>query len=131
MVYQAALAFMNEFNRVFYCNDVIVPRLVCMIDNGRESRRFSAAGGTCYQDQPLMQGGKFLHNWRKSQLLGGHDLRRNLTKNRRDAVFLAEEIRAVSRFARDFVAEIDVTRLLKHLHFEFRRDLIKPYLQLV
>ena len=64
-------------------------------------------------------------------MLGRQHLRGNLPEDGGDAVFLIEEVGAVSGFSRDFVAEVDVAGFFEYFHFVFRRDLVEHRLQLV
>ena len=116
MLHQAILAAMHELDRVFDRDDVIVPLHVGVIHHRRQRGRFAGTGRAGDQDQALLQHRKFLQHRRQTRdLRTVRTLRRDQTEDRRDAVFLLEEIRAVTGDARNFVAEIDVARFLRRV----------------
>ena len=55
MVDQAFLALVNEFDRIFDRDDVILARLVRVVDDCGQRRGLSAACRAGYQDEALMQ----------------------------------------------------------------------------
>ena len=131
VVYDAALTFMNKFNRVLHGDDMIFSDLVCRIDDGGKRGRFTASGGTGHHNQPTRQRSQFGDDRRKTELIGSQYLFRNLPENRCHSVFLHEKIGTVARKARNFIAEIDITGFLKHLYLIFRGDLIEHGFQFI
>src|SRR5215467_1647922 len=131
MIYQTALTVVHELDWIFHGDDVVPARFVGVVDNGGESRRFAASRRPSYKNETFMQCRKFLDDWKKAKLVNGQDFRRDLPEDCRDAMFLIKKIRPISRFTRDFIAEIDIPGLFENLHFEFRRNFIEHRLQFV
>ena len=87
--------------------------------------------GPVTRTRPFLRIGKFLQDRRQTQILDRQNVGRNQTKDRRDAVFLLEEIRAIARHPRHFVTEIDIGGFFEDLDLSFRRDLINHRFEFV
>ena len=70
MINNTALAFVNEFNRVFYSDDMILTFLVRGVDNGGQGGGFSATGRSGHHHQPPRKGGQLGDDRRQAELLG-------------------------------------------------------------
>ncbi len=131
VVHDTTLTLMYEFDGVFYRDDMVFSGAVCLVDDGREGRRLSAARRARHQDEPPREGRKFRDDRRKTQLGTGQDLGRDLPEDGADAVLLLEEIGPVSCKSGDLVSKVDVPRLFELLDLVFRRYLIEHRLQFV
>ena len=131
MVDQAALALVDEFDRVFDRDDVILARLVRVIHDRRQRRGLAAAGRAGDEDESLVQLGELFHDRRQAQLFGREDLRGNLAEDRGNAVLLVEEVGAETGHAGNFVAEVDVAGFFEDLDLVLRRDLVEHRLERV
>ena len=54
VLHKTVLAAMHEFNRVFHCNDVVVPLEVGEVHHGGKSGGFSRAGWTGNQNETFL-----------------------------------------------------------------------------
>ena len=131
MLHQAVLAAMHKFNRIFHRDDVVVPLEVGVIHHRRQSRGFAGTGRAGHQDQSFFQHRKFFQDWREAEIFHRQDRRWNQTKDRRDAIFLLEEITAVAGHSWHLVAKIDVGSFFEDFDFSFGSDLVNHRLQLI
>lgn len=92
VVDDAALALVNEFNRIFYRYDMVLAGAVGFIDDGRQRRRFAGARRPGHQNQSARQLGQFGQHRRKCQLFAGQNLAGNFTEDGGDAVLLLKKL---------------------------------------
>jgi hypothetical protein len=88
---------MHELDRVLDRNDVVPAILVRVVEDRRQGRGFTGAGGSCNHDQSFVQHGKLFQHRRKRRveffkILKRKDFRGNLPENGRAAVLLIEKI---------------------------------------
>src|SRR5437867_8183393 len=108
LVNEALLVRMNEFDGVLDGDDVKAARFVDEIDDGRQGRRFPRTRRSGHQHQTALHLGQTPHLIGKTELVDGHDLRRNDPKDRAGPALLAEEIDAISGYAGNLVRKVDV-----------------------
>src|SRR5262249_9482436 len=108
VVHKALLAGVNEFDRIFNRDDVILTRFIGVVHDGGESGRLSASRRTRNENESFLQSRKLAHDRRQTQLVAGQDFRGDLAKHGADTVLLVEEVGAIASDTRNLVAKIDI-----------------------
>src|SRR5712691_8758475 len=131
MIHKTFLALVDELDWIFYCNNMVLSSPVRIVNDCGQSRRLAAARRARNKDHAFVQGRELFHDRRKAKLFSREHLGWNLPENRRRSVFLVEKVRTVTCFSRNFITKVDVTGFLKDFDFEFRRNFIKHFFQMV
>ena len=108
LVDQALLVLVDELDRILDRDDVILARLVDVVDHRAQRRRLARAGRAGDEHQPLVQLAQLQDVRRQAELLGGQDLRRDDAEHRARALAIGEDVRAEPRQAGDLVGEVGV-----------------------
>src|SRR5439155_27307076 len=106
MIHQTLLALMDEFDRIFDGNDVILSGLVRVVHDRSQRGGLTASSRAGHKHQPFVQTGKFLNDRRQAELVGCQHLRRDLAEYGSHSVLLVEKVGSVSCLAWDFIAKI-------------------------
>ena len=102
---------MDEFDRVFDGDDVLVEVVVDVVDHRRQGRRFARTGRTGHQYEAGLVVADLNQRFRQFQLLHGEDLARNLTEDAPHAVVVVEVVAAETGQPRNLMREVEVVRL--------------------
>ena len=113
LIDQALLVFVHELDRVLDRDDVILPRLVDVIDHRAERRRLPRSGRSGDQHQALVQLAQVQDERRQPELLGGEDLRRDDAEHRAPPLAIGEDVCPEARQPRNFVREVGIVMLLE------------------
>ena len=122
---------MNELDGVLHRDDMIFPVFVGMVQHGRHGGGLAAACGPRHKDEPFVQHRSARQNGREPEVLGGQDLRRNLTEDRGATVLLVEKIGPITGHPGDFISKVHVSCFLEDLDLVFRRDLVQHRFEFV
>ena len=76
LVDQALLVAVHELDRILDRDDVLVARLVDVVDHRAQRRRLARSGRAGHQHQPLVQLAQLQDVRRQPELFGGEDVRR-------------------------------------------------------
>ncbi len=120
---------MDEFDGILDRDDVIPAELVCLVDDGRQGRRFAAPGRSCDQDKSPGQESQLGDHVRQAQVLTAEDLARNLPEHGGTAPLLLEEVGAIAGQPRDFIGKVDIPGFFELLDLDLRGDFVKHGLQ--
>ena len=131
VVHHAAVALVDELDRVLDGENVVFPGAVGHIDDGRQGGRFTASGRARHHHKPPGKSGELGDDRRQTELFRRENRAGDLAENRRHAVFLHEKIGPVTGQVRNFVTEIDVTGFLEFLDLVLRGDLVEHRLEFV
>src|SRR5687767_130757 len=94
LIDNAILMVMEEFDRIFYRKDVIVPIDVDLIDHGCKRRRFSGAGRPGHKYQAARLLAHILYYRRQAERFEGLDLIWDSTEHRPNGTLLIEKVGA-------------------------------------
>ena len=131
VIHDAALALVDELDRVLDRDDVVLTGKVRLVDDGRKRGRLAASRWPGDQDQAPGERGQLGDDLGKAQFGAGDDLAGDLPKHRPAAELLLEEIGAVTGNSRDLIGKIDIARLFELLDLVFRGDFVDHRLQAV
>ena len=115
LVDDAALVFVNEFDRVLDGDDVIAALAVDVVDHRAERGRLAGTGRTGDEHEPLLQAAQLQNRGGEAELFGGEDLRRNHAEDGAAPLAVHEQVRAEARETGDLVGEVGVVPLLELL----------------
>jgi hypothetical protein len=105
----------HELDRVLDREDVLGALAVDLVDQGRERRRLTGAGGAGDQHQPARAIGQRVERRRDAELLERLDLRGNQAEGRAKGLALPVDVHAEAREARNRVGEVDLAADLEVL----------------
>src|SRR5947207_5932243 len=108
VLHETVLTAMHKFNRILHRDDVVVPLEVGEVHHRSKGGGFSRASRTGNQNKTFLKKGELFQYRRQSQILNRQHLRWNQTKDRRNPVFLLEEIDAITGDARHFIAKVNI-----------------------
>src|SRR5213075_2726607 len=101
LMHETFLVRMHELDRIFNGDDVQRARFVDQLDDRRERRRLAAARRAGDENESAANLRDAPHLIGKTELLDGHDLRRDDAEHHACAALLAEKIHAIARHAWD------------------------------
>ena len=129
LIDQALLVLVDELDRILDRDDVIVARLVDVVDHRAERRRLAGAGRSGHEHEPLVQLAELQDVRRQPELLRGQDLGRDDAEHRARALAIREHVGAEARQPDNLVGEVGVVPgvelravLLRHDRLEQRVD---------
>ena len=120
--YDAALVLVDEFDRVFDRDDVVVTRPVDEVDQGPERCGFSRAGGTGDKHQSFRQETKRLDFGRDAHRFHGCNLCRDYAEYAARSHVIAKCVGAKPREAFDLVGKVGVVDFLEFCDVSVRHD---------
>ena len=120
---------MYEFDGIFDGDDVPVVRLVHVVDDGCQGRRFARTCRSRDQHQAVLQIAECCGRWWQIQLFERNDFFGDDTKDGADAVSLVEVVGAEARYAFEAVGEIQVQFFREVLPLFGRSNLAQQSLQ--
>jgi hypothetical protein len=129
VVHDAALALVDELDRILNRDDVVLPGAVGLVDDRRERRGLAASCGSGDQHQAAGQGGELRDHRGQPQLRGSDDLAGDLPEDRGAAELLLKEVGTVTGQSRDLVGEVCIARLLELLNLVLGGDLVEHRLE--
>src|SRR5579884_681134 len=94
LVHQAVLVLVNELDRIFNGDNVIVALGVDLVDHRRQSRRFSRTGRTCDQNETARLIAQLRDNRRQVQLLERANLEWDYAENSAGSAALIKQVAA-------------------------------------
>jgi hypothetical protein len=103
-----AAAKLDELDRVLDRDDVLVARLVDLVDHRRERRRLARAGGAGDEHESTRAPRQLVHDGRQSELVDRDELAGNQAERGRDRAALEVRVDAEPRAAGDGVGEIEL-----------------------
>ena len=122
---------MDELDRVFQRDDVLLLRRVDQIDHGGQRGRLARAGRPRHQDQAVLPERQRLHHLGETELLEGADLSRDDPEDGALAVPLVEDVDAEPRVLSDLDREVQVSLLLEYPPLIVVEDLVDHLVDLV
>ncbi len=122
LVDQAFLVRVHELDRILDRDDVILARLVDVVDHRAERRRLARARGPCHQHEPLVQGAQLQDERRQAQLFGGEDGRGYDPEHRSGTLAIGKDVRAEPGEALNLVGEVRIVALGELLAVHLRHD---------
>ncbi len=115
LVDDAAVVGMDDLDRVFDRDDVLAARAVHVVDDRRERRRLSRAGGAGDEDETAVFLGEATDARRQREGLEVRHLARDDAEGDRDRAALPEAVDAESRQAGRRVGAVELSRLEERL----------------
>ena len=108
LVDDAVLVRVHELDRVLDGEDVLVARLVDLVDHRGERRRLARAGRAGDEHQAARLAGELADDRRQAELLDRHRLGRDQTEGGADRAALEEGVDAEAALARHRVGEVEL-----------------------
>ena len=109
----------QEFDRVFHRQNVVVTFLVDFVDHGGQGRRLTRTRSPRHQHEAGRTGRKLGHNLREAEILKGLDFKRNDTERKRHATTLQISVRTKTREVRNTERKITFLLLFESLLLAF------------
>ena len=124
LVDQAFFRFVNEFDRVFDGENMVIFVTVYIVEHRRQCGRFTRAGRPSDQHQAPRHIGNFLENFAHAQIFHGQYLGGNGPKHRASTTILVEGVNPKARHAGDFEGEVGFEELLEVLTLFVVHDVV-------
>jgi len=131
LVDQTLLRLMDEFDRVFDGEDMVVLGVVEVIEHRRQGGRFTRAGRAGNQHQATRHVGDLAEHLAHSQVFHGQHLGRNGPEHRTGAAVLVERVDPETRHAGDFEREVGFEKLLEILALLVVHDVVDQRMHLL
>ena len=125
LVYQAAHGAVPEFDRIFDGDQVLATGPVDQVDHGGQGGRFSAAGGSGHNDEPLGQETERANALGNVEFFKRGNAGRNLAHYAAYALVIHKDIYTEARCSGEFIGKVGVPLGLQLLNVAFRRKLIE------
>src|SRR5215204_3053525 len=113
LVNDAGLVRVQELDRVFDGDDVLVSLAVDLVDHRGERRGLTGAGGACDEDEAARTVAELRDDGRQPQIVERLDLVRDGAEDRADRAALVEEVGAEARQPTHAEREVQFKRLLE------------------
>ena len=119
LVDHAALVLVQEFDRVFHRQNVVVTFLVDLVDHSGQGRRLTRTRSTRHQHEAGGAGRELGHNLREAEILKGLDFERDDTERKSHATTLQVGVRTETCEVRDTKRKVTFLLLFESLFLAF------------